>query len=121
MLHYLLNSMNGVVIKCKKQMTKNENLLKLYLQNGCITFDTMPFSNLSVSHNPRIGTLFDYNPIKDRKYELLAQWIRNNTEIQGQLFTTVKDIAGFHDIPALAEQYNDALWFVHREYSKLVI
>ena len=33
-LRYLLYSMNNVVIKCQKQMTKNENLSKLYLQNG---------------------------------------------------------------------------------------
>ena len=68
-----------------------------------------------------MGALFDCIPIKDRKHELLARLVRNNTEIQGQLFTTVRDIVGFDDIPTLAEQYNDALWFGHREYSKLVI
>ena len=120
-LRYLLYSMNNVVIKCQKQMTKNENLSKLYLQNGCIPFDTMPFINSPIGHNPRMGALFDCIPIKDRKHELLARLVRNNTEIQGQLFTTVRDIVGFDDIPTLAEQYNDALWFGHREYSKLVI
>lgn len=120
-LRYLLYSMNNVVIKCQKQMTKNENLSKLYLQNGCIPFDTMPFINSPIGHNPRIRALFDCIPIKDRKHELLARLVRNNTEIQGQLFTTVRDIVGFDDIPTLAEQYNDALWFGHREYSKLVI
>lgn len=113
--------MNNVVIKCQKQITKNENLSKLYLQNGCIPFDTMPFINSPIGHNPRMGALFDCIPIKDRKHELLARLVRNNTEIQGQLFTTVRDIVGFDDIPTLAEQYNDALWFGHREYSKLVI
>ena len=120
-LRYLLYSMNNVVIKCQKQMTKNENLSKLYLQNGCIPFDTMPFINSPIGHNPRMGALFDCIPIKDRKHELLARLVRNNTEIQGQLFTTVRDIVGFDDIPTLAEQYNDALWCGHREYSKLVI
>lgn len=113
--------MNNVVIKCQKQITKNENLSKLYLQNGCIPFDTMPFINSPIGHNPRMRALFDCIPIKDRKHELLARLVRNNTEIQGQLFTTVRDIVGFDDIPTLAEQYNDALWFGHREYSKLVI
>lgn len=120
-LRYLLYSMNNVVIKCQKQMTKNENLSNLYLQNGCIPFDTMPFINSPIGHNPRMGALFDCIPIKDRKHELLARLVRNNTEIRGQLFTTVRDIVGFDDIPTLAEQYNDALWFGHREYSKLVI
>lgn len=120
-LRYLLYSMNNVVIKAQKQITKNENLSKLYLQNGCIPFDTMPFINSPIGHNPRMGALFECIPVLERKHELLARLIRNNTEIQGQLFTTVKDITGFEDIPKLAEKYNNTLWFGHREHSKLVI
>lgn len=91
---------------------------KLKEKWASIPFDTMPFINSPIGHNPRMGALFDCIPIKDRKHELLARLVRNNTEIQGQLFTTVRDIVGFDDIPTLAEQYNDALWFGHREYSK---
>lgn len=120
-LRYLLYNMNNIVIKSQKQISMNENLSKLYLANGCIPFDTMPLINSPIGHNPKIGALFECIPSADRKHELLARLVRNNTEIQGQLFTTVKDIVGFDDIPLLAEQYNNTLWYGHKEHSKLVI
>lgn len=120
-LRYLLYTMSNVVIKAQRNTAKNDNLSRLYLQNGCIPFDTMPFINSPIAHNPRLGTLFDCIPANNRKHELLARLVRNNTEIQGQLFTSVRDITGFEEIPALVEQYNAALWFGHRDNSKLVI
>lgn len=120
-LRYLLYCMNNTVIKCQRQMVKNVNLSKLYLENGCIPFDTMPYINSPIGHNPKMSSLFECIPAKDRKHELLARLVRNNTEINGQLFTTLKDIVGFDDIPAVKERYNDSLWFGHRENSKLVI
>lgn len=120
-IRYLLHSMNNVVIKAQKQITENDKLSKLYLQNGCIPFDTMPFINSPIDHNPKIGDLFECISSADRKHELLARLVRNNTEIKGQLFTTVKEIVDFENIPELTQQYNNALWFGHQEKSKLVI
>lgn len=120
-LRYLLNSMNNVVIKRQRSTIKNTHLSNLYLNNGCIPFDTMPFINSPIGHNPRIGDLFECIPTQERQHELLARFVKNNTEIQGKLFTTVNDITQFQDIPALVETYNDLLWVGHKEYSKLLI
>ena len=113
--------MNNKVIKAQRQSNSNDNLSDLYLQNGCIPFDTMPFISSPIGHNPRLSDLFDCIHAQERKHELLARFVRNNTEINGELFTTVRDIDGFDDIVSLAQKYNEKLWFGHREHSKLVI
>ena len=81
----------------------------------------MPFISSPIGHNPRLSDLFDCIPTIDRQHELLARYVRNNTEIKGQLFTSVRDIESFKNIPALVQLYNDKLWFGHRQQSKLVI
>lgn len=121
LLRYLLYHMSNKFIKGQSQGVQNPNLSNLYLQNGSIPFDSMPFINSPLGHNPRLGDLFDCIPTAGREHEILARLVRNNTEIKGQLFTSVRDITGFNDIPALAEKYNDTLWSGHREASKLVI
>ncbi len=121
LIRYLTHQMNNKIIKGQWQAIPNNNLSGLYFQNGCIPFDTMPFINSLISHNPRLGDLFDCIPAQNRKHELLARYVRNNTEIKGQLFTTVRDITEFDEIPDLAQQYNSKLWYGHRDHSKLVI
>lgn len=65
--------------------------------------------------------LFDCIPTQERNHELFARFIRNNTEIKGQLFTTIEKIDGFGNVQALAQKYNDRLWSGHKDQSKLVI
>ena len=121
LLRYLLLHMNNKVIKNQQQSLANENLSGLYVKNGCIPFDNMPFNTSPIGHNPKLGDLFSCIDATHRQHEILARLIRNNTEIQGQLFTPTKDIIGFSDIEELARTYNGTLWFGHREHSKLVI
>jgi len=121
LLRYLLHEMNNKIIKSQWQPQANGNLSGLYFCNGCIPFDNMPFIISPLGHNPRLSDLFDCIPTIDRQHELLARYVRNNTEIKRQLFTTVRDIESFENIPALAQLYNDKLWCGHREQSKLVI
>ncbi len=121
LLRYLLFHMNNKVIKNQQQNYANDNLSGLYVQNGCIPFDSMPFNASPIGHNPRLGDLFACIDAVERQHEILARLIRNNTEIKGQLFTPVKDVVGFDDIATLIRTYNNALWSGHRENSKLVI
>ena len=121
LLRYFLYQMNNKIIKAQRQSCSNDKLSGLYLQNGCIPFDTMPFISSPICHNPRLSDLFDCIPTEDRKHELLARYVRNNTENNGQLFTTVSDIDGFANVAELAQKYNEKLWSGHREHSKLVI
>ena len=121
LLRYLLYHMNNKVIKNQRQDLANNYLSGLYARNGCIPFDNMPFNFSPIGHNPRLGDLFACIDATGRQHEIFARFIRNNTEMQGQLFTTVKDIAGFDDIPTLVSTYNSKLYSKHEENSKLVI
>jgi energy-coupling factor transporter ATP-binding protein EcfA2 len=121
LLRYLLYHMNNKVIKNQHQSFANDKLSGLYVQNGCIPFDNMPFYFSPMGHDPRLGDLFACIEATERQHEVLARLIKNNTEIRGQLFTPVTDIAGFNDVAALVSTYNAALWWGHRENSKLVI
>jgi energy-coupling factor transporter ATP-binding protein EcfA2 len=121
LLRYLLYHMNNKVIKNQQQSLANHNLSGLYVKNGCIPFDSMPFNTSPIGHNPRLGDLFTCIDAVERKHEILARLVRNNTEIKGQLFTPVKDIVGFDDIEALVRIYNSTIWHGHRENSRLVI
>lgn len=121
LLRYLLYHMNNKVIKNQQHDFSNDKLSGLYVKNGCMPFDRMPFNTSPMGHNPRLGDLFACIDAAERQHEILARLVRNNTEIKGQLFTPVKDIVGFDNIAALARTYNAALWYGHFENSKLVI
>lgn len=121
LLCYLLYHLNNKVIKYQRTGSENVSLSGLYVKNGCIPFDNMPFNFSPIGHNPKLVDLFSCIGAVTRQHEILARLIRNNTEIKGQLFTSVKNISGFDDIASLIKTYNNALWFGHRENCKLVI
>ena len=120
-LRYLLFNMNNGLIKGQRDGSANPKLSDLHILNGCIPFDTMPFISSPLGHNPKLGALFACIPTYNRKHELLARQIRNNTEISGRIFTPLSEVENYGDTVALAQTYNDTLWFGHRERSQLVI
>jgi energy-coupling factor transporter ATP-binding protein EcfA2 len=111
-LRYLLYHLNNKVIKDQLD-AENERTSNLHLTNRCLPFDQMPFNSSLPGHNPRLGDLFDCIDATARQHEVLARLVRNNTEFKGNLYTPIRDIAGFEDIPTLMQTYNDALWFGH--------
>ena len=120
-LRYMLLHMNNVFIKDQRSGVLNIKLSKLYLQNGCIPFDSMPFISFPLRHTSRLSDIFSCIPVKGHEHELLARFVHNKTEIDGQLFTSLKDLEEFSDVQGLAREYNNSLWSGHREESKLVI
>lgn len=110
---YLLFRLNNKIIKRQRYFVSNEKISNLNLKNSCIPFDEMPFNTSLVDHNPTIQDLFNCIDPKGREHELLARCIKNNTEINGQLYTPKKDINGFKDIDSLIKSYNDRLFFTH--------
>lgn len=121
LLRYLLYHMNNKVIKNQWQNYSNGNMSGLFVKNGSIPFDTMPFNTSPIGHNPRLGDLFACIDATERQHEILARLVRNNTEIKQQLFTPLKDIVGFDDITGLVSIYNSTLWYGHRADSSLMI
>ena len=106
-LRYLLYNMNNVIIKSQYSSgyysryyeewinAGNNYLSGLYLANGCRQFDSLPFNRSPIGHNPKLGAIFDCIPCKDRRPELFARFIRNNTEGKGQLFTDINELNNF--------------------------
>lgn len=121
LLCYLLYEMNNVIIKNQRNKTKNDKLSNLYMQNGCIPFDRMPFNWSPIGHNPRSGALFECISCENRQPELFARMIRNNTEGKGLLFTDKDEITGYRDIEGLIKKYNNCLWSGHKPRSNLML
>jgi len=112
-IRYLLYRLNNRIIK--KQISKSpcERLTNLYLDYGSIPFEKMPFIFSLRNHNPRLTDLLDCLESSDKQHELFARFIKNNTELKGQLYTSKKDIANFKEIETLIQKYNSALYYKH--------
>ncbi len=112
-LRYLLSKMNNRVIKRQYSNERCPELSNLYLRKGCIPFDQMPYCTSLIQHNPRIYDLLNSIPVFGHEHELFARLIKNNTEIEGKLFTQKSKIEGFEDIDELISKYNSSLYYLH--------
>ncbi len=131
-LRYLLYTMNNVIIKNQYSSgfyssyyeewrnVGNSSLSYLFLSSKCRPFDKMPFNQSPSGHNPRQSALFECIPCYDRKPELFARFIRNNTAGKGQLFTDISELSNYPDYESLIKKYNDSLWDGHRPASDLI-
>jgi energy-coupling factor transporter ATP-binding protein EcfA2 len=108
-LRYLLYHLNNKVIS-EQIDGSNDRLSGLYLNNGCIPFDKMPFNTSLLGHNPKLGDLFDCINSSGRMHEVLARFVQNNTEKLGQLYTPITSLEGFGDIDVLIGTYNGKLY-----------
>ena len=88
-------------------------LSDLYLDYKCIPFDKIPFNTSLVNHNPKISDLFNCLDFLNREHEIFARFIKNNIEIEGQLYTPKKGIVDFSNIDDLIQNYNSNLYDKH--------
>ena len=112
-IKYLLYSLNNQIIKRQRANEPCKILSNLLLAYGCTPFDQMPFNSSLMNHNPKLFHLLDCIDSSTREHELFARYIRNNTEIKGMLYTPLKDIEYFENIPELTEKYNASLYYKH--------
>lgn len=112
-LRYLLFKMNNRIIKWQYSNKQNCLLSNLYLSCGCKPFDDMPYCTSLRQHNPKIYDLLEAIPIEGHEHELFARHIKNNTEIEGHLFTSKTDIDGFNGIKDLIRAYNSSIYYRH--------
>ncbi|MBC9797857.1 ATP-dependent DNA helicase [Sinomicrobium weinanense] len=113
-LRYLLLRLNNKIIKKQYKNSMCELLSNLNLEFGCIPFDQMPFNSALINHNPKLSDLFLSINTEDRKHEILARHIKNNTEQKGQLYTSIKEIENFENVEKLIEQWNENLYRKHK-------
>lgn len=119
-LRLLLYSMNNNLIKSQYYGVKS-NYFSLYLKNGCIPFDKIPYNFSPIDHNISYSTLLDCIDYKDKIDQLFARHIKNNAEVNGILFSPVKELECYGDAISLASKYNQRLYFRHRPQSEIRI
>lgn len=121
-LRYLLFIMNNTVIKNQYEVSQNTRLSNLYVKNGAIPFDSIPFTFSPIKHNPPFNILINCFEVDEHKSEMLARYVKNNTECNGDLFTSLKDIGEpDEEIQKLVADYNKKLWYGHRPDNELKI
>ncbi|MBU3820734.1 ATP-dependent RecD-like DNA helicase [Flavobacteriaceae bacterium XHP0103] len=113
-IRYLLLRLNNKIIKKQYNHASCELLSNLKLEYGCIPFDQMPFNSALINHNPKLSDLFASINTDDRKHEILARHIKNNTEQKGQLYTKISEIENFENIEELIDEWNDNLYWKHK-------
>lgn len=112
-IRYLLFRLNNKIIKKQYRFGGCGRLSYLNLDFGCIPFDEMPFNTSLRNHNPKLSDLLDCIDATNRDHEFFARLIKNNTEINGQLYTGKRDIMGFEGIDGLMWTYNSRLYYKH--------
>lgn len=112
-IRYLLLHLNNVIIKNQYKNEACKRLSSLNLQYGCIPFDDMPFSTSLIAHNPKFSDLLMCIDTEHREHEFLARKIKNNTEINGELYTKIDDLQEFENIDELVKLYNNKLYYKH--------
>lgn len=117
-LRLLLYLMNNNLIKSQYYSEKS-NHFSLYLKNGCIPFDNIPYNFAPVDHTVRYSDLLECIDYKDKIDELMARYIKNNAEINGNLFTNIEELKTYGDLDELINKYNNRLYYKHRPQSEI--
>lgn len=119
-LRYLLLHLNNKILKLQIRTIFNDNktgnnlLSHLNLEYGCKPFDEMPFDSSLIGHNPKLDDLFECIDSTNRKHELVARFIKQNTEQNGILYTSKKDLENFGDVEQLINVFNSNIYRKHR-------
>lgn len=119
-LRYFLYHLNNKIIKNQFNKQQNNHLSNLYLKNESIPFDKIPFNFSLYSHNPNLADLFECIEVENRKDELLARYVKNNTQINGILYSNKEHLEHFKDIKELISSYNDKLYSKHKPQNSIV-
>lgn len=113
-IRYLLHTLNNKVIKCQRYFCANKQLSDLFLQLGCIPFDTMPFATSLLQHTPSGADLFGSICSDGREHELMARYIDANMNNNLKLYTTIEELNNYvNDPDCLRETFNSKLYSGH--------
>ncbi|MFA6867134.1 MAG: AAA family ATPase [Clostridia bacterium] len=120
-LNYLLYHLNNRIIKDQYEPKANRYLSGLFLKNGCIPFDTMPYNSAPINHNIIFPDLINCIEIEGHEHELLARKITNNVEQNAKIYTPEEDLQSFENLENLIELYNSQIYEKHqgRKINKL--
>lgn len=120
-LTYLLYHLNNAVLRDQFDNSPNAKLSNLRLKYGCIPFDVMPFANDLPKHSTRLYDLLNCIDTSNREHEFLGRYIKNNTEINAKLYTSIEELDRFKHLDKLIDKYNENVYFKHRPESCLFL
>ncbi|MCM1221249.1 MAG: helicase, partial [Lachnospiraceae bacterium] len=120
-VRYLLYRLRNKILSQQMSNQANNWISYLYLQNGCLPFENMPYATSLLKHNPPLLDLFACISSDGREHELLARKVIINTEQKVQLFTPLSDVQSFGDLDLLVKKYNCLLPNKHKLSRSLVI
>ena len=118
-IRYLIFRPRNRVIIAQYDCRKNNWLSWLNLKNQCLPFEQIPFNTALCEHNPSVRDLMGCIEYNDRGDELLARHVSNNAEVNGVLYTDVKELEHFGTIETYIKLYNAKLYKGH-SHRKLI-
>lgn len=119
-IRYLLHTMRNRIIKLQRGSISNMKLSGFFLDNKCIPFDQHPYNFSLKAHNPSIYDLLSCLEANNNEHELLARFIKINTEINRKLFTHIDELSKFDDIKGLIRKYNRSLYHTYYDRCRLI-
>lgn len=119
-LRYLLYMMNNVILKRQYNEYPCDYLSNLFLNRSTIPFDNIPLNMSLVNHNPKSWDLFHCIDSREKKDELLARYVKNRTETDGNMFIPLEDLKGFGNIEENISKYNSKLYKTHKDSSLMI-
>lgn len=114
-IRYLLLRMNNSVIKRQYSRDNCALLSELHLDYRCIPFEKMPYCSSLKQHNPKIYDILESIPVSNHEHELFVRLIKNNTELEGMLFTPRDELECVTNIDAKVKTYNSSLYYKHAD------
>lgn len=120
-IRYLLYNFKNKIIKNQYYINKCTKLSNLKLSWGCNPFEAMPFNSSLIGHNPRYFDLIQCIELDNREHEFLGRTISSNTEIEGNIYTPIRDLDNFENIEELISTYNDKVYTKKHAGRKLEI
>lgn len=114
-LSYLLHTFNNRIIKKQTSLYTNNMLSGLFLLNGCIPFETMPYATSLIDYNPEIDDLLECIECNGRDHELISRYITNNMINNQNLYTSIDDLSlVFNNIDEDIKIFESLLYSKHK-------
>ena len=119
-LRYLLLRLRHKIIREQLSALPNNWISNLQLENGCLSFENMPFDASLIKHNPAFWDVIRCFNSNGREHEILARKLRINTEQKVQLYTPLEEVYNLGDIGSLVQTYNFKLIPKHANRSLVI-
>lgn len=120
-IRYILFTMNYDIIKNQYNRDGNFLLSNLHLEYKSIPFDVMPLCTSLSNHNPRMTKLMECIKFENREHELFARTIKNNSEVNNKLYTSIDNLSMFKDIENLVHKFNTTLYKGENQQKRRIV